>query len=738
MAKRLAGSQLNHENWDNDDESEDAGHFKQATDTEIKGRVIKKARRRGVAGGGEEGEKKSAFAGFGGFSATTTAAADTFSFLAKSASTTSAETKKPDLGAFVFGAKTEAAKAAPSLFGSVAGEPAKPTFGGFSFGKKLETDGEKASSAVGSTGKSATETSGDLFAMFKPKTGSWSCNACMVNNEADKVRCAACETPKPGTKPAEPVKSSAIVPSFGESGGFKFGAAATSGTSTLPSTGFSFGSIASSPPSTGGFTFGAASAPKPAAETATTTSGSTGAFVFGQAKTAFGSPVAAFGASAATAKQEAAATTTAPTATGFTFGTTTGAGSASGSAIFSSAAGSKPTAAAAASAAFSFGGSPAAVGKAADKPVLGGFSFGGGTAKTDATVAGSSSPILFGKPPASTTATSVSTPSAESKAAGPAAGTIINTAASLQPATESAPALNPEFLAHLKALNVQITEWIRRHIDDNPLVILSPVFKDYEVHLKEITEKFPPPPTTTTTTSAAAAVTTAAAATAVPAADKAAGLPAVAATKPFSFSGFGGSKTDVGAVSTGFKFGESNKDSGLGGGFTFGSVSSQPPTAPGGFSFGLAAGPPPPASASEQAAGEEEDEDTPPKVEIKQVTEDDALFSKKCKLFYKKEGNYVEKGLGMLYLKSADNGKTQLLMRADTNLGNILLNILLSDQLHNSKVKNNVMLYCVPNPPVDPKADATTPVQMLFRVKTEEDAYELNSKLEEYKAKKSS
>ena len=43
-----------------------------------------------------------------------------------------------------------------------------------------------------------------------------------------------------------------------------------------------------------------------------------------------------------------------------------------------------------------------------------------------------------------------------------------------------------------------------------------------------------------------------------------------------------------------------------------------------------------------------------------QVTEDDALFSKKCKLFYKKDGNYVEKGLGMLYLKSADKGKTQV------------------------------------------------------------------------------
>ena len=63
------------------------------------------------------------------------------------------------------------------------------------------------------------------------------------------------------------------------------------------------------------------------------------------------------------------------------------------------------------------------------------------------------------------------------------------------------------------------------------------------------------------------------------------------------------------------------------------------------------------------------------------MTEDDAIYSKKCKLFYKKDGNYVEKGVGMLYLKTSENGKTQLLVRADTNLGNILLNILLNKDI---------------------------------------------------------
>merc|ERR1712203_7205 len=97
----------------------------------------------------------------------------------------------------------------------------------------------------------------------------------------------------------------------------------------------------------------------------------------------------------------------------------------------------------------------------------------------------------------------------------------------------------------------------------------------------------------------------------------------------------------------------------------------------------------------------DEDEDAPPVVEVKQVTEDDAKYSKKCKLFFKKDGSYVEKGVGMLYIKPVEGEKHQLLIRANTNLGNVLLNILLSSQIPTTRVgKNNVMLVCVPNPPV--------------------------------------
>merc|ERR1712013_171605 len=54
--------------------------------------------------------------------------------------------------------------------------------------------------------------------------------------------------------------------------------------------------------------------------------------------------------------------------------------------------------------------------------------------------------------------------------------------------TRSSP--SKEYLAHLKALNMQVASWINKHLEQNPLVLLTPVFKDYDKHLVEITEKY--------------------------------------------------------------------------------------------------------------------------------------------------------------------------------------------------------------------------------------------------------
>lgn len=59
------------------------------------------------------------------------------------------------------------------------------------------------------------------------------------------------------------------------------------------------------------------------------------------------------------------------------------------------------------------------------------------------------------------------------------------------------------------------------------------------------------------------------------------------------------------------------------------------------------------------------------------------------------------------------------------NAGNILLNVLIPPNMPCTRTgKNNVLIVCVPNPPVDEK-NATAPVTMLIRVKTSEDADEL-------------
>ena len=50
-AKRGATSKLNHDNWDQEDEPEEQGTFQQASEDALKGRVIKKARRK-LAGKG--------------------------------------------------------------------------------------------------------------------------------------------------------------------------------------------------------------------------------------------------------------------------------------------------------------------------------------------------------------------------------------------------------------------------------------------------------------------------------------------------------------------------------------------------------------------------------------------------------------------------------------------------------------------------------------------------------------
>jgi len=302
-----------------------------------------------------------------------------------------------------------------------------------------------------------------------------------------------------------------------------------------------------------------------------------------------------------------------------------------------------------------------------------------------------------------------------------------------------------EYLAHLKALNMQVASWINKHLEQNPLVLLTPVFKDYEKHLSEITEKYKGEAAPNKEVKASFPLTTSSSSAGSPITSSTTMASAFSLTaKSSEVSAFGATSTEKPkptSAASPFSFGLSTANnltapSSLPAFAAFGSSSAASTTVSSGFSFGnLASAPPPAAAAPAEAA--DEDEDAPPVVEIKQVTEDDAKYSKKCKLFFKKDGSYVEKGVGMLYIKPVEGEKHQLLIRADTNLGNVLLNILLSSQIPTTRVgKNNVMLVCVPNPPVDPKStEPAAPCPMLIRVKDGDAADELKAKIEECSGK---
>lgn len=561
------------------------------------GRVIKTARRRNAVDGGE---KKNVFAGFGGFSASTPATTNSFSFLAKPEAT---DLPKTDANAAVFGSANKKDSASPFLFGSGnAAEPTKPAFGQFSFGKSSHEE-KPLSSTFTSSEKKPAEPKNDLLDMFKAKSGSWSCDVCMISNPADKIKCAACETPKPGAKQPE---SNSSKSSFGDSGGFKFGSGhsesspavfgtksgetggtgfgtsfGSSASSDAPSSGFKFGSSAvkdsekESPKPAGGFSFGSAEKSKdtsssgfvfgaPATEKSTSS-----VFAFGSNSNPKPADAPAFGANESSAKSSS-----------FSFG--------SGSSTPSSEKVSKPVG-------FAF------MSNCKDttepKSSKAEFSFGSKSSESGATVNLNGKSSEFGESVSST----------------PILGSAKSTESSFGNSSSKdgveSNEYNEDYLAHLKALNLQVTEWIKRHVEENPLVLLSPVFLDYEKHLKVISEKYQ---------------------TKTPAKEKSSGTtsfqisPSVKSPvkpsesiKPFSFAAnsenktepakfaFGsGAVTKQGHASSGFSFGLASKPAGEG--FSFGSG--------GGGGFATPA-PSQPVSATQ----EEEDVDSPPVVEVKQV-----------------------------------------------------------------------------------------------------------------------
>uniref|UniRef100_A0A8C2TY08 Nuclear pore complex protein Nup50 n=1 Tax=Coturnix japonica TaxID=93934 RepID=A0A8C2TY08_COTJA len=277
----------------------------------------------------------------------------------------------------------------------------------------------------------------------------------------------------------------------------------------------------------------------------------------------------------------------------------------------------------------------------------------------------------------------------------------------------------------LAALNCSVRDWIVKHVNTNPLCDLTPIFRDYEKYLATIEQQHGNSSDSGSENESNKTPGTQPASTF--------GNSKLQQGSTFLFNNktedasdkkteAASEKSDpsIGATSTvSFNIGLFGKDANQAKSVTVVSTNASEAQTESGN--------------SEDKGGEEEEEE-PPKVIVNEIKEDDAFYSKKCKLFYKKDNEFKEKGVGTLHLKPAGNEKTQLLVRADTNLGNILLNVLIPPKMPCTRTgKNNVLIVCVPNPPID-ENNPTVPVPMLIRVKTSEDADELHKILLEKKA----
>lgn len=106
--------------------------------------------------------------------------------------------------------------------------------------------------------------------------------------------------------------------------------------------------------------------------------------------------------------------------------------------------------------------------------------------------------------------------------------------------------------------------------------------------------------------------------------------------------------------------------------------------------------------------------------------DEDSLFSVRAKLFYKKGETFVELGLGTLRVQQGSPSGFILLMRNNTKLGNILLNVRVTADVPVSSKANNIFVVCVPNPALSGKAEEqASPVTYLIRVKTAQLAEQL-------------
>lgn len=252
------------------------------------------------------------------------------------------------------------------------------------------------------------------------------------------------------------------------------------------------------------------------------------------------------------------------------------------------------------------------------------------------------------------------------------------------PKKDATPTHTDEYLEQLSMLNNSVSQWISKHVTSNPYLDLTPIFKDYQMHLTSIDAKYKISPAPQTESSR----------------DDSASISSVEDSNRNESDG---------------NFNSEAADSTPSGD---GSATSESPEATPAS---------PPSNTSNKVQTTDNSNNTPATADNPAPSSDDsALHTVRAKLFYKKESEYVEVGVGTLKVltSASSKGFVQLLMRNDTSLGNVMLNVKLSGDMPLSKSKKAVLVVCPrPNPPLSALGDA--PVTYLLRVKTDESAEQL-------------
>ncbi|XP_035795684.1 nuclear pore complex protein Nup50-like [Anopheles albimanus] len=792
MAKRGPQSALNHLNWDEEEKTEEVGEFAKASEDVLKQRVIKKARRRGATDADSTAAPatSSIFGAFKGFApapaaksddaGTNTGAAATakpFSFLAGLA--TGAPKPNGNTTVSTSGGSSLTSTTPMFSFGSNSGTTLADASKKFTFGSPASLQPDKGTSDTGAgskptTGfsflspKSGTEgTNKNLFGMVSPSTigSTFSFGAAAIVTKAD----TAATTPSTTSVAASGSDSKPSF-SFGS-----IGEAKKDETGVKPT--FSFGSIPS---------------PTAAKAADSSTKTDTAATKDDSKAPAEKKVLYSFGMPADSKENVPLGASPKPS---FSFGTPKESSAETVKKMFSFMDNKPAAAADADSSkktTFSFGTLPQKKDDGVNdgkKPTTG-FSFGTLPKPADTTDAATKNTAFTGfgitptKEPAGSTDGTKKTFSFGSlppkDATSPLTtksspfGGFVGTTFGAKPATTDKNK-EDEFKKQVVSLNKCFVDWIKQNVEKNPFCKLHLVFRDYEKHFAKLESDKTPSTTTTTTTTTVTASTTSTSNTSTNSISDAKpaepndkeeekikeavtiDTPKEVAKPTFSFGSL--PKEPLAKVSSpatgGFTFGASKPFSfgsplgGIGsttaasnpsalstpastfsssffaGASTFGSK----PAATTGFTFGNVA--PPASTESKPAEGDGEDaDDEPPKVEFTPVEEKDSVYSKRCKLFVKVGGNYSDRGIGTVHIKLVDT-KVQVLVRADTSLGNILLNIILNESIPLQRMgKNNVMMICLPTPDSKPP-----PTSVLLRVKTAEEADELFETLKKHKSK---